>query len=73
MCPRPRRATSPFPPDVCAISGATPEEEHFTRVHLIDVLGPENVFVAHATILESMKQALDRAPDHVKEKSTAAS
>lgn len=55
------------------ISGATPEvEELLHRVHLIDVLGPENVFVAHATILESTKQALDRALAYVKEKQSAA-
>ena len=55
------------------ISGATPEvEELLHRVHLIDVLGRENVFVAHATILESTKQALDRALDYVKEKQSTA-
>ena len=55
------------------ISGVTPEvEELLRRVHLIDVLGPENVFVAHATILESTKQALDRALDYVKAKKSAA-
>lgn len=55
------------------ISGATPEvEELLHRVHLIDVLGPENVFVAQAIILESTKRALDRALDYVKEKQSAA-
>ena len=55
------------------ISGATPEVEQLLhRVHLIDVLGPENVFVAHATILESTKQALDHALDYVKKKPTTA-
>ena len=56
------------------ISGATPEvEELLHRVHLIDVLGPENVFVTHATILESTKQALDRALDYIKKRKTRAS
>ena len=53
--------------------GATPEvEELLQRVHLIDVLGRENVFVAHATILDSTKQSLDRALDYVKEKQSTA-
>ena len=47
-------------------------EEHLHRVHLIDVLGPETVFVAHATILESTKQALDHALDYVKKKLSTA-
>ncbi|TDI43986.1 MAG: SulP family inorganic anion transporter [Acidobacteria bacterium] len=51
------------------ISGATPEvEELLHRVHLIDVLGPENVFVARATILESTTQAFAHALDYVKKK-----
>ena len=51
------------------ISGATPEVEALLhRVHLIDVLGPENVFVARATILESTTQALAHALDYVKKK-----
>ena len=55
------------------ISGATPEvAELLHRVHLVEVLGPENVFVAHATILESTKQALDHALDYVKEKKSTA-
>jgi len=51
------------------ISGASPQFEALLhRVQMIQKLGPDNVFVAHATIFESTKEALDRALDFVRQK-----
>ena len=51
------------------ISGASPELEALLhRVQMIQKLGPDKVFVAHSTIFESTKEAIDRALDFVRQK-----